>query len=123
MTFIAGDEYRPVRSLKRSIIKRDALLEQLLLVVKIDSESEISPTNTPIFYARIRDLQTIFADFRLKQDNILDQLIAHDREVEFKKDHATIEVHFTEQYHLIKAMATQLLNAQIKASSINRQVM
>ncbi|CAI6344950.1 unnamed protein product [Macrosiphum euphorbiae] len=103
MPLTAGDKERAERSLKRSIIKRDACAEQMLVLKNMIDTATTDKNILPIIIARKSDLEIFMSDFRIDQDDILTQLVDLDREVEFANVHASVTRTVHEYYYSINA--------------------
>jgi len=103
MPLTAGDKERAERSLKRSIIKRNACVGQMLVLKNLLGTATTDTNLLPLIIVRKLDLEIFMSDFRIEQDDILTQLVDLDREVEFADSHAPVTRTVHEYYYSINA--------------------
>ncbi|XP_060855180.1 uncharacterized protein LOC132932844 [Metopolophium dirhodum] len=99
------DKKRVERSLQRAIVKRDKHVNQMLILFNLSKTVESDPSIKPMFDARKRDLETLMSDFRLDQEDVMDQMVELGRIEEFIREHSVIETVVTDQYYSIQAVA------------------
>jgi len=101
----AGDIERAECSLKRSIVKRDCTVEQFRTLMQLSEDIESDSNQKTLFRVRLRDLDSLLANFHADQDDILDQLIILSREEKFVKSHASIEATVLDNFYKVRAVA------------------
>ncbi|CAI6367084.1 unnamed protein product [Macrosiphum euphorbiae] len=99
------EKERVERSLQRAIVKRDKHVNQMLILFNLSKTVESDPSSLPMFNARKRDLEALMSDFRLDQDDVMDQMVELGRIEDFISEHSIIETVVTEQYYSIQAVA------------------
>lgn len=99
------EKERVERSLQRAIVKRDKHVNQMLILFNLSKIVESDPSIKPMFDARKRDLETLMSDFRLDQEDVMDQMVELWRIEEFIREHSVIETVVTDQYYFIQAVA------------------
>lgn len=103
-----GDAERAERVSKRSIIKRNDIIQEFEAIFSLIPNLEQNPTLVSIFTTRHRDIHDLLSEFHIEQHSILDQLILLNREDEFSKVHCIIEKRILEQFYSITAFATEM---------------
>lgn len=78
-----ADIERAERALKRALIKRDISISQMQILYDLALKVEQNIKLSAIFCVRKKD--TIMTNFRLDQDDIVNQLIILERDVEFSR--------------------------------------
>jgi len=81
MALSAKDRDRFERLLKRNIIKRDQIVEQISILMGLVNSIKNEHSDITVLQPRIDDLEILITDVRLYQDDILDQLIELDCDV------------------------------------------
>lgn len=102
------DQERTERSLNRAILKRDKHVNQILILYNLSKTVKSDPSVVSIFLARKNDLETLMVDFRLDQEDIMEQMLELGRLDEFKNVHSKVETVVTEQYYCIQAVAGEV---------------
>lgn len=105
MALSVGDLKRAKRSLKRSIYRCDAAVDDFKEVYNVALKVKDDPFLVFLFIARKVDLEQIFADFNFEQNAIMDTLINICREEEYKTIHAVIYRETKQQYYMVQAIA------------------
>lgn len=108
MALSAADRDRFERLLKRNIIKRDQVVEQISILMGLANSIKNEHSDSSVLQPRIDDLEILITDVRLYQDYILDQLIELDRDSEFPITHQPIGKLALEQYYDIKSISAEL---------------
>ena len=103
MALSVGDQERVGRSLKRNIVKRDLVVDQLTILSDLVKEAASNINIIPTLQARAADIELFLTDLRIEQDEILTHLISLNRESEFLSTHAVIGKRALEMYYSIKA--------------------
>lgn len=99
---------RADRVLACTIVKRDAIVTQMNCLHELAQKVERNLDILPLFRAWNKDIGTLVAQFHVEQDAIFDALIQLQRQEEFHKKHALIEISLLDQYYLITAVAEEL---------------
>jgi len=99
---------RDERVLRRAIVKRNELVEQMKILFDISSTLQTDKSVVPIFLARSRDVETYVIDLNVETDIILDQLIVLNRDSEYELQHLPIKNKFMKQYYSIIAITSTL---------------
>lgn len=83
MSLSVGDQERANRALKRNIVKRDAVVEQLSILLELVKQAKDNSDVIPDVQARAADIELSLTDLRIEQDAILEHLIDLERDSEF----------------------------------------
>ncbi|KAF0711698.1 DUF1758 domain-containing protein [Aphis craccivora] len=106
MPLSATDANRAERALKRSILRRDNTVAQFNKLSQLSENIEHDRDQKTLFRLKLRDLDSLLANFHADQDDILDQLIMLSREEEYAKVHASIESTVSDQFYRVQVLAT-----------------
>ncbi|CAI6347668.1 unnamed protein product [Macrosiphum euphorbiae] len=101
----AQEKQRLERHLQRAISKRDKHVRQMLILFKLSQTVDSDPASLPMFIARNRDLESLMADFRVDQDDVMEKMSELGLMDTFEREHTDIETVVTDQYYSIQAVA------------------
>lgn len=108
MTLSVGDQERAERLLKSSTTKRNESASLITSILELVNKVEENNDVIPVLQARVKYIELVMTDFRLEQDDILNQLITLSRDSELASTHVPIGRKLFDNYYLIKASMTAL---------------
>lgn len=118
----AGNIERAERGLKRSVLRRNAVVEDFerLYQLSINSKKDSSVHN--LFRAQKADIEQFMAEFTVEQDAIMDTLLTLGRDEEYELKHAGISREIKRQYYFIHAAAQEILMDQSSVQKVRANI-